>query len=119
MILKNGEKIWRKDLIYRANKHKYDFQQHETIRSFGESSFTGNIIIDEAEENQSNVLETMAELNNISRPKIKEGKIRIRNTFESVNAPYKSWELTLNAFKSDIFPIKAREGKRLKILTPK
>ena len=56
----------------------------------------------------------MVELNNISRPKISEGKIKIRNTFESVNALYEGWELTLNTFKSDIFLIKSREGKNWK-----
>ena len=30
------EKINRKDLINKADKYKYDFQQYETIRSFGE-----------------------------------------------------------------------------------
>ena len=34
------EKIKRKDLIYKANKYKYDFQQYETIISFGESIHT-------------------------------------------------------------------------------
>ena len=34
-IKKWEEKIKRKDLIYKANKYKYDFQKCETIRSFG------------------------------------------------------------------------------------
>ena len=42
-----------------------------------------------------------------------------RNTYESVNALYENRELTLNAFKSEIFPIKAIKGKGLKILTLK
>ena len=37
----------------------------------------------------------------------------------SVNALYEGHELTLNAFKSGIFLIKATKGKGLKILTPK
>ena len=32
----------------------YDFQQFETIRSFGDSIFGGKITISEAEENQNN-----------------------------------------------------------------
>ena len=40
---------------------------------------------------------------------------RKRNTFESVNALYEGQELTLNAFRSGIFPIKATQGKGLKI----
>ena len=41
MIIKNWEKIQREYLIQTANKCKYDFQQYETIRSFGETIYTG------------------------------------------------------------------------------
>ena len=49
------------------------------------------------------------------------------NTYESAYALYEGPELTLNAFKSGIFPIKETQGNgcpsnldtRLKILTPK
>ena len=37
MKLENGKKIKRKELKYEANKYLYDFQQFETIRSFGNS----------------------------------------------------------------------------------
>ena len=40
-IWKWEEKITWKDLIYRANKYRYDFQQYETIRSFGENIYIG------------------------------------------------------------------------------
>ena len=43
-IKKWEEKIKRKDLIYKANKYKYDLQQHETTRSFGESIYIGRIL---------------------------------------------------------------------------
>ena len=54
---KNGKnKIKRKDLIYRTNKSKYDFQQYETLRSFDESIYAGKITVDEVEEDQINLL---------------------------------------------------------------
>ena len=40
-IKKSEEKIKRKGLKYEAGKHKYDFQQYKTIRSFGESIYSG------------------------------------------------------------------------------
>ena len=41
-----------------------------------------------------------------------------RNTFDSISAIYEGRELTLNAFKSGMFPIKATKGKgRLSNLT--
>ena len=38
-----------------------------------------------------------------------------KKKFEGVNAFYKGRELTLNAFKSRIFPLKFSQGKELKI----
>ena len=43
------EKIKQKDLKYETNKYIYDFQQSETIRSFGDSICNGKINIDEDE----------------------------------------------------------------------
>ena len=59
---------------------------------------------------QSNLLRNLVKFNNI-RPKNKEGKAKKMNAFDSVNALYESRELTHNAFKTGIFPIKARQGK--------
>ena len=61
----------------------------------------------------------MVEFNGKSRPRTIEGKYKPKNTFESVNALYEGRELTLNAFKSGIFPIKETQWKGLKILAPK
>ena len=59
----------------------------------------------------------MIKFNNNTRPKTKEGKDKKRNTFDSARALYEDRELTLNAFRSGIFPIKEKQGKGLKILT--
>ena len=71
------EKIRRRDLkqIY-EKKYIYDFQQDETITSFGESIYTCKAEIVEAEEDQSNLLKNIIEVNNKSGPRIKEGKDR-------------------------------------------
>ena len=53
------DKIKRKDLKYGTNKSIYDFQQLETIRSFGDNIYTGKISIDEGEMDQSNLSENM------------------------------------------------------------
>ena len=77
------------------------------MRSFGDNIYNGKISIDEIEMDQTNLLENIIKLNNKSRPKTKEGKDKKRNTFDSINALYEGRELTLNAFRSGIFPIKA------------
>ena len=62
--------------------------------------------------NQNNLLKYMVKFNNKSKPNAKEGKAKKQNLFDSVNALYEGRELTLNAFRSGIFPIKATQGKR-------
>ena len=116
-IKKWEDKIKRKNLKYKTNK--YDFQRFETIKSFGDNIYFGKINIDEAKMDQSNLLENIVEFNNKSRLREKKGKDKKRNTFDSVNAVQEGRKLTLNAFKSGIFPIKTTQRKGLKILTPK
>ena len=87
-IRKWEEKIEPKSLKYKTNKCLCDFQQFETIRSFGDSIYTGKINIDEPEMDQSNLLENIVKFNNKFKPKTKEGKAKKPNTFDSVNAPY-------------------------------
>ena len=117
MKLKNGQKKL-KDLKYETKKYVYDFQQYETIRSFGESIYTGKINIDEVEMDQTNLFKKLIELDR-SRPRKSEGKDKKINNFQSVNVLYEGRELIFNAFRSGIFPIKETKGKGLKILIPK
>ena len=69
-----GRKNWTKNLKYETN----DFQKFETIKSFGNSIYTGKINIDEAEMDQTNLLENMVKFKNKSKPKTKEGKNKKR-----------------------------------------
>ena len=133
-IKKWEENIERKDLKYETNKHMHNFQQFETIRSFGANIFTGKISMDAGKMDQTNLLESMIKFDNESRPRKKENKDKKRNTFDSVNALYEGRELTLNTLRSRIFAIEETQGKgrtrmlvlrpsdlakRLKVLTPK
>ena len=126
-IRKWKEKITQNDLKYKPNKYLYDFQQFEIIRSFGYSICIGKIIIDEAEIDQSNLLANLVKFNKKSEPKTKEGKDKKGYIFDCVNVLFEGREITLNAFRKGIFPIKATQRKgcpsdlatRLKILIPK
>ena len=100
-----------KSLNYEASKYNYDFQQYETIRSFGESIYAGKISIHETEMDQTTLLKSMVKFNNKSRPKTKEGKDEEKNTFDSVSALFVGRESTLNPFRSGIFPIKKDKEK--------
>ena len=76
-IKKWEEKVKRKNLKYKTNKYVYGFEQVKTIKSFGDRIYTGKIIIDESEIDQSNLLENMVEFHNKSKPKTKE--VRMKN----------------------------------------
>ena len=68
--------------------------------------------------NQGNLSKIIVESNSKSRPRTIEGKDKKRETQERAYVSYESRELILNAFKSEIFPIKETQEKKLKILTP-
>ena len=108
-IRKWEEKINRKDFKYKTNKYLYDFQQFESILCFFDSIIIGKINIDEAEMNQTNLLENIVKFDSKSKPQARDRKDKKRNTFDSVNALDEGRELTLNAFRSRIFPIKAKQ----------
>ena len=76
MKLKKGK--LNKKLIYSTNKYKYDFQQYETIRSFGEGIYAGKNTIYEAEEGQRNLLKDILEFNEKLKPRTKEGNEKIK-----------------------------------------
>ena len=111
-IKKWEEKIKWKDLKYETRKYIYDFEQYETIRSFGNSIYTRKANIVEAEADQNNLLKNIVEFNEKSRPRSKEGKDKKRYIYESAHALYEGRELALNKFKSRIFPIKATQDKK-------
>ena len=92
---------------------------NETVRSFGESIYAGKIRNEEAVMDQTNLLENMINFNNKSRPGTKEDKDKKQDAFGRISALYEGPELTLNTFRSAIFPIKDKQGEGLKILTPK
>ena len=105
-------KIKRKDSKYRTNNNNtYDFQQYDTIRSFGDNIYPDKINADEAEMDQTNLLENILEFN--------EGKNKKVSTYESVYTLHEGWELILNAFRSGVFPMKEKQEKGLRVLTPK
>ena len=58
-IKKWENKIKRKDLKYKTNRYKFDFQQFEILRSFGDSIYNGKVRIDEAEMEKTNLIENI------------------------------------------------------------
>ena len=80
-IKKWESKIKRKDLKYETKNRTYDFQQYHTIRSFGDSIYTGKINVDEAEIDQTNLLQNWKEFNEKSRLRPKKVRDKKKKYF--------------------------------------
>ena len=106
-------------MIYYSSKEPFDFNAFKTIRSFGESVYSGKITINEADQEQADLLEYILNFNNKARSKSKDDKKNKRNVFNTAKNLYESRELVINAFKSRLFKSKSKTGTGLKILTPK
>ena len=56
-------------MIYYSSKEPFDFKTFKTIRSFGENVCSGKITINEANEEQTDLIEYISNFNNKGRPK--------------------------------------------------
>ena len=61
-------------LIYRASEYIYSFQNFETIKTFGRDTYNGEITWKEADENLSNLLVEIINLNNKTKAQNPEKK---------------------------------------------
>ena len=96
-------------MICYSSKEPFDFRMFKTIRSFDDDIYSGKITINEADQEQSDLVEYVLNLDQKARPKNKDDKknIYILNTAQNL---YGGREL---------FPLKSTTGTGLKILTPK
>ena len=58
-------------MIYYSSKELFDFRIFKTIRSFGDDIYSNKITINEADQEQSDLVEYILNFNNKTRPKIK------------------------------------------------
>ena len=86
-IKKWEEQIRPKDLVYKTNQNKYDFQQYETIRSFGDSIYNVKISIDEADTDQSSLLDSSKDFYDRSRPNTVESKNKKKKYLQKCICP--------------------------------
>ena len=116
----------REKLIYRTNKNTYDFRKFNTIRTFGEDIYNDKITLEEADENQSDLLGEIKNFNDKTRPQTFKKKQMKEDTLSTLNNFYKAREMVHNGFKSKIFLTKSTgtglsntDHSKLKVLTPK
>ena len=85
-------------VIYETDKFAYNFKQFE--RSFAKSIYVGNITLNDADKNQSDLLFELRKLFTKNH----------KTETCSISALYESIEMVINAFKNRKFPIRPAEG---------
>ena len=120
------KKVDREKLVHKSNKNKYSFKIFQTIRTFGEDIYSGEITLEEADEYQSNLSNKVKKFIMKTKPR-KDKKIQEKeNVKENLENFYIGREMILNAFKSEIFLTKSKGSgilntshSKLKLLSPK
>ena len=68
------KKVNRDNMIYYSSKEPFDFRMFKTIRSFGDDIYSSKITINEADQEQSDLVEYILNFNNKTRLKNEDGK---------------------------------------------
>ena len=120
------ESIDREKLVYKTDKHTFDFRKFNTIRTFGKDIYNGKITLEEADESQSDLLNEIKTFNDKARPKATWHKEMKENVLNNVHNLYEAREMVLNGFKRKIFLAESTgtglfntNNSELEILTPK
>ena len=99
-------------MIYYSSKEPFDFRIFKTIRSFGDDIYSSRITINEADQEQTDLVEYILSFDNKARIKnkmIKKNNNK-RNIFNTAKNLYEGRELVINVFKSGLFPLKSTTG---------
>ena len=80
-IKEYDKKVNRNNIIYYSSKEPFNFNVFKTIRSFGENIYSGKITINEANQEQADLLEYILNVNNKARAKNKDDKKKLKKCF--------------------------------------
>ena len=78
-ILKIEKNVDREKLIYEAGEYIYDFRKFNTIRTFGEDIYNGKITLEEADEDQSDLVDEINNFTKKTKPRDNEKKQEKKN----------------------------------------
>ena len=68
------KKVNRNNMIYNSSKEPFDFKTFKIITSFGENIYSGKITINEANEEQADLINDILNFISKARPKSKDDK---------------------------------------------
>ena len=84
-------------MIYYSSKEPFDFKIFITIRSLGENIYSGKITINEADQEQVDLVEYILNFNNNTRPKNKYDK---KNVLNNATNLYDGRKFVIKVFKT-------------------
>ena len=90
-------------MIYYLSKELFDFITFKTIRSFRENIHSGKITMNEADQEQADLVEYILNFDNKTKTKNRDDKKNKKNVLNTVKNLYDGRELVINAFKSGLF----------------
>ena len=90
-------------MIYYLSKELFDFITFKTIRSFCENIHSGKITMNEADQEQADLVEYILNLDNKAKTKNRDDKKNKKNVLNIAKNLYDGRELVINAFKSGLF----------------
>ena len=115
----------REKLFYKSNK-KNNLKNFQTIRTFGEDIYGGEVTLEEADKDQSDLVEKINDFIKKTKPKSDKKRQEKEDVEKNLYNFYEGREMVLNVFKSKIFFTKSKGSgvlntnhSKLKILTPK
>ena len=75
-------------MTYHSSKESFDFNAFKTIRTFGEDIYNSKITINEADQEQADLVNYVSNLNNKARPRSNSDKKILKNILNSVENLY-------------------------------
>ena len=105
--------VERESSYYRMNKCIFNFQNFQTLSTFGGDIYNGKITIAEADEDQSYFSVEILNFKEKAKLESPEKKQQKEDALENFYNLFKSRERLLNAFESKTFPINILISKYL------
>ena len=125
--IKETEKtIDKEKLVYRTSEYTYNFRNFRTIRTFDRDIYEGKITLEDAYEDQSNLLNSIRDFRDKTRPQNDKKKQEKEIVVKGLYKYFEAREIFLDGFDSRIISISSKGSgllniyrSKLKILTPK
>ena len=102
-LKKQKKTVDREKLVYRASEYTYSFKNFRTIRTFSRDIYEGKITLEEANEDQSNLLNEIMNFRDKTRPKNDKKKQEKKIVLENLYELFEAREIILDGFDSKVF----------------